>query len=53
MGQPSGKFDYNVFYSKPPLHDIPIKLIMPGGWGDEFDDDEPVNEKEKKAKNIE
>ena len=26
---------------------------MPGGWGDEFDDDELVNEEEKKAENIE
>ena len=53
MGQPLGKFDYKVFYSKPPSHDIPIMSIMPGGWGNEFDDDEPVNEKEKKAENIE
>ena len=53
LGQPSGKFDYKVFYSKPPSHDIPIESIMPGGWGNEFDDDEPVNEEEKKAENIE
>ena len=26
---------------------------MPGGWGDEFDDDEPVNKEEKKVENIE
>ena len=26
---------------------------MPGGWGEEFDDDEPVSEEDKKAKNIE
>ena len=44
LGQPLGKFDYKVFYSKPPSHDIPIESIMPGGWGDEFNDDEPVNE---------
>ena len=24
LGQPSGKFDYKVFYSKPPSYDIPI-----------------------------
>ena len=53
LGQPSGKFDYKVFYSKPPSHDIPIESIMPGGQGDEFDDDELVNEEEKKAENIE
>ena len=53
LGQPSDKFDYKVFYSKPPSHDILIELIMPGGWGDEFDNDELVNEEEKKAENIE
>ena len=53
LGQPSNKFDYKVFYSKPPSHDIPIESIMPGGWGDEFDDEKPVNEEEKKAENIE
>ena len=31
LGQPSGKFDYKVFYSKPPLYDIPIESIMSGG----------------------
>ena len=53
LGQPSRKFDYKVFYSKPPSYDIPIELIVPGGWGDEFDDDVPVNEEEKKAKDLE
>ena len=38
LGQPSGKFDYKVFYSKPPSYDIPIESIIPGGWGDEFED---------------
>ena len=52
LGQPLGKFDYKVFYSKSPLHDIPIESIMPGGWGDEFDDDDLVNEEEKKVENI-
>ena len=49
MGQPSGKFDYKVFYSKPPSYDIPIELIVPGGWGDEFDDDKLESEKEAKT----
>ena len=31
LGQPSSKFDYKVFYSKPPSFDIPIESIMPGG----------------------
>ena len=53
MGQPSGKFDYKVFYSKPPSYDIPIKSIIPGGWGDEFEDDGPVSEKDKKAEKTE
>ena len=46
LGQPSGKFDYKVFYSKPPSYDIPIESIIPGGWGDKFDDDRLENEKE-------
>ena len=52
LGQPSGKFDYKVFYSKPPFYDIPIKSIIPGGWGDEFDDNEPVNEEDKGPENF-
>ena len=42
-----------MFYSTPPSYDIPIESIMPGGWGDEFNDNELVNEEEKKAENIE
>ena len=53
LGQPSEKFDYKVFYSKPPSYDIPIESIILGGWGDEFDDDEPVSEEGKKAENTE
>ena len=53
LGQPLGKFNNKVFYSKPHSHDILIESIMPRGWGDEFDDDELVNEEEKKAENIE
>ena len=53
LGQPSGKFDYKVFYSKPPLYDISIESIIPGGWGDEFEDDEPVSEKNKRVENSE
>ena len=41
--QPSGKFDYKVFYSKTLSYDIPIESIAPEGWGDEFEDDKPVN----------
>ena len=48
LGQPSGKFDYKMFYSKPPSYDIPIKSIVLVGWGDEFDDDKSVSEKDKK-----
>ena len=53
LGQPSGKFDYKVFYSKPPSYDIPIESIIPGGWGDEFEDDGSVSEKDQKAENTE
>ena len=53
LGQPSGKFDYKVLYSKPPSYDSPIGSIMPGGWGDEFDDEKPVNEEKKKVENTE
>ena len=31
LGQHSGKFDYKLFYSKPPSYDILIELIIPGG----------------------
>ena len=31
LGQPSGKFDYKVFYSKPPSYGISINSIVPGG----------------------
>ena len=51
LGQPSGKFDYKVFYSKPPLYDIPIKSIVPGGWGDEFDDDKPASKEDQTQNN--
>ena len=53
LGQPSGKFDYKVFYSKPPSYIIPIESIMPGVWDDEFDNEKPVNEEEKKVENAE
>ena len=53
LGQPSGKFDYKVFYSKPPSYDIPIDSIIPGGWGDEFEDDGSISEKDQKVENSE
>ena len=40
MGQPLGKFDYKVFYSKPASNDIPLEAIVPTGWGDEFEDED-------------
>ena len=50
LGQPSGKFDYKVFYSKPPSFDIPIESITPRGWGDEFGDgNEPLSENSEKS----
>ena len=53
LGQPSGKFDCKEFYSKPPSYDIPIKSIIPGGWGNEFENDEPVSEEGKRVENFE
>ena len=53
LGQPSGKFDYKVFYTKPPSFDVPIESIISEGWGDEFEDDEPVSEKNKRVENSE
>ena len=53
LGQPSGKFDYKVFYSKPPSYDISIKSIILEGWGDEFENDEPVSEQNKRVENSE
>ena len=47
LGQPSGKFDYKVFYSKLSSYDIPIESIVPGGWGDEFKDDKPKSKKRR------
>ena len=53
LGQPSGKFDYKVFYSKPPSYDIPMESIIPEGWGDEFEDDGSVSEKDQRVENSE
>jgi hypothetical protein len=38
LGQPSCKFDYKVFYTKPSSSDVPLETIVPTGGGDEFDD---------------
>ena len=40
LGQPSGKFVYKVFYSKPTSNDISLEAIIPIGWGDEFEDED-------------
>ena len=53
LGQPSRKFDYKVFYSKPPSYDIHIESIIPRCWGDEFDYEKLMNEEEKKAEDAE
>ena len=45
LGQPSSKFDYKIFYIKPPSFDTPIESIMLRGWGKEFDDADLPNEK--------
>ena len=51
--KPSGKFDCKVFYSKPPSYDIPIESIIPEEWGNEFEDDGPVSEKDQRVENSE
>ena len=53
LGQPLRKFNYKVFYSKPPSYDIPIESIVPGGWGDEFDDDKPASKEDQKIEDTE
>ena len=45
LGQPLGKFNYKVLYSKPYSSDMPIESIVPIGWGEEFDDEDSPNEK--------
>ena len=40
-----------MFYSKSPSYDILIESIIPGGWGDEFEDDEPVSEEGQRVEN--
>ena len=42
-----------MFYSKPPSYDIPIESIIPEGWGDEFDDDKPIEKEDKETKDTE
>src|ERR1051325_2837869 len=39
LGQPSGKFDYNVKYSVPESYKIPIEDVKVTGWGDDFPED--------------
>ena len=46
LGHPSGKFNYKVFYSKPPFNNMPIESIVPIGWGDEFDDEKLLDKNE-------
>lgn len=37
LGQPSGKFDYFVWYTKPESAETPFSEIVPSGWGKEFE----------------
>ena len=53
LGQPSGKFDYKVFYSKPPSYDIPFESIIPGGSGDEFEDDKLERREAEQPQKVE
>ena len=42
-----------MFYTKSPSFDVPIESIIPEGWGDEFEDDEPVSEEGKRVEKSE
>ena len=42
LGQPSGKFDYKVKYSAPPMAHILLEDIVPSGWGEEFDEENRI-----------
>ncbi|XP_030443301.2 uncharacterized protein LOC115665583 [Syzygium oleosum] len=44
LGQPSGKFDYLVKYSRPPSFFIDPKDVVPDGWGGMDDPPEPEEE---------
>ena len=35
LGQPSGKYDYKVKYSRPPSANTPVKSITPSRWRNE------------------
>lgn len=37
LGEPSGKFDYFVWYTKPESAETPFSEIVPTGWGEDFD----------------
>ena len=52
LGQPSGKFNYKVLYTKPPSFDIPIESIVPEGQGDYFDDGNILSKKETYTVNV-
>ena len=40
MGQASCKFDYKVFHTKPSSSNIPLEVVVPTGWRDEFEDED-------------
>ena len=46
LGQPSSKFDYKVFYTKPTSSDTLLEAIIPIRWGDELDDEKLLHMKE-------
>ena len=42
LGQPFGKFDYKVKYSAPSTSRVLQKVIVPLGWGVEFDKEDEM-----------
>ena len=53
QASPQASLTIKVFYTKPPSFDVPIESIIPKGQGDEFENDEPVSEKNKRVENSE
>lgn len=50
LGQPSGKWDYKVYYTGTPYINISLEDIKPTGWGDDLEVD---TRDDKKAKHDE
>lgn len=43
LGEPSGKYNYYVWCTKPESADTPFSEIKPTGWGEEFFEEDSVS----------